>query len=88
MIGNQQKERFGKRGELLKGLTGGQIAKVKAYKSQEKMLAFAKGGCIELTNDQLEAISGGGCDFSPYEEDQNCQKWGHCELENSGGLRF
>ena len=47
--------------ELLKGLTEEQIAKVKACKSQEELLAFAKQEGIELTDEQLEAVSGGVC---------------------------
>ena len=46
--------------ELLKGLTKEQIAKVKACKNQEEMLKLAKEEGIELTDEQLEAISGGG----------------------------
>ena len=49
------------REELLKGLTEEQIAKVKACKSQEEMLALAKEEGIELTDEQLEAVSGGHC---------------------------
>ena len=45
--------------ELLKGLTEEQIAKVKACKSQEEILAFAKEEGIELTEEQLESVSGG-----------------------------
>ena len=47
--------------ELLKGLSEEQIAKVKACKSQEEMLALAKEEGIELTDEQLEAVSGGSC---------------------------
>ena len=47
--------------ELLKGLTEEQIAKVKACKTTEEILAVAKEESIELTDDQLEAVSG-GCD--------------------------
>ena len=47
------------RKELLKGLTEEQIAKVKACKSQEEMLAVAKEEGIELTDEQLAAVSGG-----------------------------
>ena len=47
------------RAELLKGLTEEQIAKIKACKSQEEMLALAKQEGIELTDEQLEAVSGG-----------------------------
>ena len=45
--------------ELLKGLTEDQIAKVKACKSQEEMLAVAKEEGIELNDEQLEAVTGG-----------------------------
>lgn len=51
--------------ELLKGLTDKQIAKVKACKSQEELLKLAKEEGIELTDEQLEAVSGGGC-FSSF----------------------
>ena len=47
--------------ELLKGLTEEQIAKVKACKNQEEILAIAKQEGIELTDEQLEAVSGGVC---------------------------
>lgn len=45
--------------ELLKGLTEEQIAKVKACKNQEELFALAKQEGIELTDEQLEAVSGG-----------------------------
>lgn len=51
------------REELLKGLTEEQIAKVKACKNNEEILAVAKEEGAELTDDQLEAVSGGGCGF-------------------------
>ena len=47
--------------ELLKGLSPEQIEKVKACKSGEEVLAIAKEEGIELTDEQLEAVSGGGC---------------------------
>ena len=46
--------------ELLKGLTEEQIAKVKACKNSEELLSFAKAEGVELTSEQLSAISGGG----------------------------
>ena len=46
--------------ELLKGLTKEQIAKVKACKNSEELLELAKAEGIELTDEQLSAISGGG----------------------------
>ena len=52
--------------ELLKGLTKEQIEKVKACKSQEELLALAKAEGIVLTDEQLEAVSGGGlCASTP-----------------------
>ena len=47
--------------ELLKGLTEEQIAKIKACKSQEEMLALAKEEGVELSEEQLNAVSGGAC---------------------------
>lgn len=46
--------------ELLKGLSKEQIEKVKACKNHEELLALAKEEGIELTSEQLSAISGGG----------------------------
>ena len=45
--------------ELLKGLTEEQIAKVKACKNQEEIIKTAKEEGVELTDEQLEVISGG-----------------------------
>lgn len=52
------------REELLKGLTEDQIAKIKECKTQEEVLKLAKEEGIELTNEQLEAVSG-GCFSAP-----------------------
>ena len=46
--------------ELLKGLSDEQIAKVKACNNHEELLKLAKEEGIELSNEQLETISGGG----------------------------
>ena len=46
--------------ELLKGLSEEQIAKVKACKNHEELLALAKAEGIELSDEQLTAVSGGG----------------------------
>ena len=46
--------------ELLKGLTKEQITKVKACKNSEEILALARAEGIELTDEQLTTISGGG----------------------------
>ena len=49
------------RKELLKGLSEEQIKKVEACKSSEEILALAKEEGVTLTDEQLEAVSGGGC---------------------------
>ena len=49
------------RKELLNGLTDEQIKKVEACKSPEEIIALAKAEGVELTDEQLEAVSGGGC---------------------------
>ena len=48
------------RKELLKGLTDEQISKVKACKDHNELLKLSKEEGIELTSEQLEAVSGGG----------------------------
>ena len=45
--------------ELLKGLTEEQIKTLNNCKSKEEFLAFAKEEGLELTEDELEAFSGG-----------------------------
>lgn len=62
--------------ELLKGLTEEQIAKIKACKDQEEVLKFAKEEGIELTDEQLEAVSGGAC--TSYDR---CTKCGSDNLD-------
>ena len=49
------------REELLKGLTEEQIKKVEACKSSEEILSLAKAEGVELNEEQLAAVSGGGC---------------------------
>ena len=51
--------------ELLKGLTDEQIAKVKVCKNTAEILSLAKNEGIELTEEQLEAVSGGMCSCGP-----------------------
>ena len=51
--------------DLLKGLTEEQINKVKECKSPEEIFALAKEEGIELTEEQLEAVSGGFCKAVP-----------------------
>ncbi|MBR1847486.1 MAG: hypothetical protein IJ787_07220 [Bacilli bacterium] len=49
------------REELLKGLSEEQIAKLKQCRSSEEILKLAKKEGLELSDDQLEAVSGGNC---------------------------
>ena len=55
--------------DLLKGLSDEQIARVKACKNQEEILKLAQEEGIELSSEQLEAVSG-GCEttFKKYSE--------------------
>ena len=65
------------REELLKGLTEEQIAKVKACKNQEEILKLAKEEGVELTDEQLQAVSGGGCS-------EHCPKCGSKNIYTFG----
>ena len=67
--------------ELLKGLTEEQIAKVKACKNQEEVLKVAAEEGIELTDEQLEAVSGGCGTFTAT--DKKCPKCGCNRLRQS-----
>ena len=52
--------------ESLKGLTEEQIAKIKARINPEELLKIAKEEGVELTDEQLEAVSGGCGGFRRY----------------------
>ena len=72
--------------ELLKGLTKEQIVKVKACKNTEEILKVAAEEGVELTEEQLEAVSGGSSCF-----DTTCPKCGssyidHIEWLNSDNV--
>ena len=56
--------------ELLKGLTEDQAAKVGACKNPEELLALAQAEGVELTNEQLAAVTGGGCGSSDKKDDE------------------
>lgn len=49
------------RDELLKGLTAEQIVKVKECDDYGDLLQLAKDEGVELTEEQLDAVSGGAC---------------------------
>ena len=63
--------------ELLKGLTDEQIERVKACKDQAELLALAKAEGIQLTDEQLEAVSGGWCS----ETTEPCPKCGSTSIK-------
>lgn len=60
--------------ELLKGLNKEQIAKVKTCKNQEELLVLAEEENIDLTEEQLAAVNGGGCFSTSREFCPNCNK--------------
>jgi len=62
--------------ELLEGLTKEQIARIKECKSNEEILKLAKEEGIELTDEQLSAVSGGSAC-----EEVNCPKCGSTDTE-------
>ena len=49
------------RKNLLKGLSEEQIEKARACKSSEELLKLAKKEGVQLTDEQLAAVSGGAC---------------------------
>ncbi len=84
--------------ELLKGLTEEQIAKVKACKNQEELMALAKAEGVQLTEEQLETVNGGGLCSTPtftcpecgstnvsaYSQTSPVHKWWVCECKKCG----
>ena len=67
------------RKDLLEGLTKEQIAKIRECKNAEEALAIAKEEGIELTDEQLEAVSGGMCSTIPT----NCPLCGGTDFKVS-----
>ncbi len=53
------------REDILKGISEELFNKAKACKSPEEIFALAKEEGIELTEEQLEAVSGGFCEPAP-----------------------
>jgi len=60
--------------ELLKGLSTEQIAKIKACKSSDEMLKVAKEEGVELSEEQLAAVSGGNICSNCVEEPEESSK--------------
>ncbi len=81
------------REDLLKGLSDEQIARVKECKNSEELLALAKDEGVELTNEQLTAISGGGAcsvisDVGDYINPSDCPKCGANDPKKDGNIRI
>ena len=60
--------------ELLNGLTEDQIAKVKACDNAGDLLQLAKDEGVELNEEQLNAVTGGGCFTSTGQNDNHRKK--------------
>ena len=79
--------------ELLKGLSEEQIGKVKACKNHDELLELAKKEGIELTDEQLAVISGGGAcsvvsDIGDYINPNDCPKCGANNPKKDGNVRI
>ena len=77
------------REELLKGLTQEQIARVKACKNGNELLELAKAEGVELTDEQLKAINGGGAcsvisDIGDYINPYDCPRCGSNNIKDKG----
>ena len=68
--------------KLFEGLTEEQIAKAKACKNSEELLQLAKAEGIQLNDEQLEAVSGGGCLVTTVTI--KCKKCGGTKFTNLG----
>ena len=67
--------------EMLIGLTEEQIAKVKACKTTEELLALAKAEGVELTDEQLNAVAGGGKDYCQSTPETDCWYCGSKDVD-------
>ena len=77
---------------LLKGLTEEQIAKIKECKNSDELLALARSEGIELNDEQLTAISGGGAcsvisDIGDKINPSDCPKCGANNPKKDGDKR-
>ena len=72
------------RNELLKGLSEEQIKKVEACNSSEEIINLAKAEGIELTDEQLAAVSGGGLCRS----NKKCPKCGSEHITDTQTIHY
>ena len=68
------------RKDLLKGLTDEQIKKVEACKSPDEIIALAKAEGVELSEEQLEAVSG-GCGTDKNKNKMHCYMCGSYDMK-------
>ena len=57
--------------DLLVGLTDEQIAKVKSCKNNDEILKLADEEGVELSDEQLKAVSGGFCSSEKKKDEEN-----------------
>ena len=55
-------ERYIANDAMLRNLSDDQIARARQCRSSEELLSLAKQEGVELTDEQLDAVSGGNCD--------------------------
>lgn len=67
--------------ELLKGLNERQIELVMNSKNPEELLKLAQEEDVELSEEQLAAVSGGGCSGDDKNDDNNKDD-GHRKIES------
>ena len=70
--------------ELLKGLTKEQAEKASKCKTAEELLALAKEEEIELTEEQLAQVAGGGC-IAPATKEGTCGNCGQTVVGEFNG---
>ena len=75
--------------ELFKGLTDEQLAKVKACKNSDELLALAKAEGIQLNDEQLAAVNGGcGVPTAPGKCPKCKSEHIHVAVSNSNIIDF
>ena len=68
---------------LLEGLTEEQIAKVRACNSGAELIELARIEGVQLSSEQLAAITGGGCsDSDDYDKKKETDDNGHRRIES------
>ena len=71
-----------KKEELLKGLTKEQVEKAKNCKNSKELLALSEEEGVELNDEQLEFVSGGGCLNDDKEDEKKTDDDKHRKFES------